>query len=295
VQDAIASGSTTEDTESTFRIERPDGARRWIQSKIKLLKPEAGVPARFIGVARDITDQKRAEDEVKLLSELKNKFITTVSHQLRTPLSVVRWNLETIIAEDLGKLKKEQKAFLHITHEANGEVITRINDFLLALDIEEGRMQMSKEAVSVDSIWRSVMANMLKRCALKGLKCPYTASKKEVPAVLGDAGKLRVVIEKLVDNAVLYTPHGSVTVTLSTAADRIRFQVADTGIGIPVAEQPRLFHRFFRASNAQLIRTDASGLGLYIAKHYVEAHGGKIGFTSEEDKGSTFWFEIPVK
>ena len=295
LQKTLAAGSELTESDPPFRILRPDGTQRWIQSKSVPVKDPDGVIRRIVGVARDVTAQKIAEGQVKDLSELKNRFITTVSHQLRTPLSVVRWNTETLINGDVGKLKNEQKEFLRMTHAANGEVISRINDFLLALDIEEGRTYLSKGAVSIETLWRSVMHDMLKRCDLKGLACPFSAPRKSLPLIQADAEKLRVIIEKLVDNAVLYTQKGSITVKLSAAKDRVRFEIADTGIGIPEAEQPLIYHRFFRGSNASVIKTDASGLGLYIAKHFVEAHGGTIGFESEESKGSTFWFELPVK
>lgn len=264
--------------------------KQWFS--VSTYSPEKGY---FVAIFDVITERKNTEARLKNLNELKNKFITTVSHQLRTPLSVVRWNLETILAEDLGKIKKEQRAFLHVTHDANGEVITRINDFLLALDIEESRVHVTKETVSIEALCRVIMTNAMKRCEMKGLTCTFATAKGKVPLVLADADKLRVVIEKLVDNAVLYTPKGSIVVRLSSAAGKVRFEIADTGIGIPKDEQPSIYHRFFRGSNALLIKTDASGLGLYIAKHYIEAHGGTIGFESEEGGGSTFWFEIPLK
>jgi PAS domain S-box-containing protein len=249
----------------------------------------------FVEISRDITERKRAEVKIKELNELRNKFIRIVSHQLRTPLNSIRWNLETLLADDLGKLKKEQKEFIRVTHDANVEVIHRIHDLLAAMDIEEGRVMTEKEETLLENLWGSVMVEWKKKCEVRNLVCKYVPQKKPLPSVALDAEKMREVFEKLVDNAVTYTPEkGRITATLRQTNHHIRFEITDTGIGIPEAEQTHIFTRFFRATNAPSMKPDASGLGLSIAKYYVEQHGGTMGFTSEEGNGSTFWFEIPM-
>ncbi|OGH73477.1 MAG: hypothetical protein A3C90_03680 [Candidatus Magasanikbacteria bacterium RIFCSPHIGHO2_02_FULL_51_14] len=247
-------------------------------------------------IGRDITERKKSEAKIKELNELRNKFIQIVSHQLRTPLNSIRWNLESLLAEELGKLKKEQKEFLRVTHEANVEVIRRIHDLLTAMDIEEGRVSLSKQETSLESLWGSVMSEWKKKCVVKDITCEYQSPKTPLPAAEVDAEKIREAFGKLTENAVIYTPDkGKITATLKKTDGAVRFEISDTGIGIPKVEQPRIFTRFYRATNAPAMKPDASGLGLAISKYFVEQHGGKIGFESKENKGSTFWFEVPFK
>lgn len=253
-----------------------------------------GTPA-VIGSMRDVTDDVRNKENLAELQELQRRFIQIVAHQLRTPLNAMRWNMESLIAGEFGALKERQKDFLRATLDADVEVITRIRGLLATLDIQEGAALFHPGVVSLEDAWNGVWQEKAERCAARGVRCVYEAKKTRLPAISGDQQKIREAIEAVLDNAVVYTRAGGrVTARWEVDASRARLVVDDTGIGIPAADHPRIFTRFFRSTNAVLLRPDASGLGLANAKFYVEQHGGSIGFTSKENAGSSFWVDLPL-
>lgn len=272
-----------------------DGTRIDVAISLSPIKTEDGTVIGASIVERDITARKKAERHIKELNETRNKFITIISHQLRTPLTAVNWNLETILNGDFGKLEETQRKFLQVTHHASVEITRRIRQLLTAMDVEEGRVRYETEEVSLESICAGIVNEMQKKCEMKNISCTYTPPSNGIPALDGDGRKIREAFSTVLENAVAYTKDdGKVTATLTSKGGVARFEVTDTGIGIPKSEQHLIFTRFFRASNASTMQPDSFGLGLFIAQSFVGQHGGKIGFESKEGVGSTFWIELPL-
>lgn len=266
-----------------------------VEISISPLKTGDGTVTGVSVVGRDMTEHKKTEQRIKELSDMRSKFITIISHQLRTPLTAVNWNLESILDGDFGVLEETTRKFLQITHRSSVEITHRIYDLLSAMDIEEGRVVYKSEKTALDSMVVAIVNDLQKKCELKNISLQYAASATNVPEVEVDSEKIRTVIAKMIENAVMYTKEGGkIVVKLEVHDAMIHFEVGDTGIGIPASEQHHIFSRFFRASNASVMQPDAFGLGLFISKSFVEQHGGTVGFISTEGAGSVFWFEIPL-
>jgi signal transduction histidine kinase len=240
-------------------------------------------------VLHDVTREKEIE-------RMKTEFVSLAAHQLRTPLSAIKWSIQMLLEGDMGPVNAKQKEFLSRTYESNERMITLINDLLNVTRIESGRYLYQPAFVQLEDIIEAQMQLYKGEAERRGIALTFARPKEQCPKALVDPEKIGIVIQNLIDNALHYTSQGGeVTVSASHDTKELRVQVKDTGLGIPKGEQEKIFEKFFRASNVKKVHTEGSGLGLYITRHIVEIHGGKIWFESAEGKGTTFIFTLPIK
>lgn len=245
-----------------------------------------------IGMMKVIHDVTRERE----IDRMKSEFISIAAHQLRTPLSAVKWVLKMIMDGDMGKITPEQKKYLGKGYESNERMINLVNDLLSVSRIEEGRFLYEFEMVDLDELIKAEASEENHAFTKKNLTFEYHRPSKGTPKVYADPTKLRLVVQNLLDNAVRYTPaEGKITIDVSRQKDFLSVSVSDTGVGIPKTQQRKLFTKFFRASNVLKMSPDGTGLGLFIVRNIVRKHGGQIDVKSEEGKGATFTFTIPLK
>ena len=227
------------------------------------------------------------------LDRLKDEFLSLVSHELRTPLTSIRGYLDLVLDEEAGELSPEQRRFLEAVERNSGRLLRLVGDLLFVAQADAGRLSLEQAKVDVVGLASECVEGA--QPAAKEKAIVLSLSAEPVPALVGDRGRLAQVLDNLVSNALKFTPEGgTVSVRTSTDGEHVRVEVADTGIGIPLEDQPRLFERFFRSPAATEQAIPGTVLGLAIVKAIVEAHGGRITVSSIEGMGTTFRLELPV-
>ncbi|MGA8145804.1 MAG: ATP-binding protein [Candidatus Acidiferrales bacterium] len=243
-------------------------------------------PAGAVVVLHDVTELRRLE-------RVRQDFVANVSHEFKTPLTAIQGFAETLLAGALEDPKNNRR-FLEIMRDHANRLARLTDDLLKLARIEAGKLEVEFSPVSVIEV--------IERCAETAL---LNAGRKQItleidvppalPAVLGDASLLRDVLQNLLDNAIQYTPAGGhIRVSASAGSREAVITVSDTGIGIPLADQERIFERFYRVDAARSREAGGTGLGLSIAKHIVEAHSGRLWVESNVGQGSRFSFAIPL-
>ncbi len=232
----------------------------------------------------------------KIIERMKTEFVSIAAHQLRTPISAIKWTLKMLLDGDLGKITPEQREFIKKTFWSNERMIRLINDLLNVTRIEEGRYLYKPVPYDVTKLIQTVIDSYKGEIKKRKINFKFKKPKEKMPEVMMDVDKMSLAFQNILDNAVKYTPENkNVTVSLTYDKKEIVVSVVDSGIGIAKNQQERVFTKFFRGANVMKKETEGSGLGLFISKNIIEAHEGKIWFESKEGKGTAFYFSLPIK
>jgi len=228
-------------------------------------------------------------------NRMKSEFVSIVSHQLRTPLSALKWSLDLFRTKRLGDINEKQREYLDIINESSTKMIKLVNDLLNVTRIDQGRLVMQIKPFSVEDLIEEIVKEMAMFAKGNNVEIRFKNNKK-LPAVYADPDKIRMVIQNLIDNAIKYSKKegGSVDIRAEKNEKMIKVSIKDNGVGIPEFLQKEVFGKFFRGDTLVRQKVEGTGLGLFIAKGFVRLSGGQIDFDSKEGKGSNFWFTIPI-
>lgn len=247
-----------------------------------------GKPIGTIQVFRDITREQQ-------IDRAKTEFVSLASHQLRTPLTAIRWYLELLLKGQMGRLTEEQAKSLEEVHNTSLHMIELVNALLSVARIEVGTLAVTPEPSDIEQLAREVVAELRPQIIEKNLHFEEQYD-PAIPSLSLDPDLTRIIFQNLLSNAVKYTPvGGNIDLSIERKKRSIYIEVADNGYGVPKHQQRHLFTKLFRADNVRQQDTDGTGLGLYIVRSIVEGSRGRVWFKSEENKGSTFYVRLPIK
>jgi signal transduction histidine kinase len=230
-------------------------------------------------------------------NRMKSEFVSIVSHQLRTPLSALKWSLDLLRGKRLGEINPKQKEYLDIINDSGIKMIRLVNDLLNVNRIEEGRFVMQAKVFSLNELIEGAVNELKSMASAQKVNLIFKNQKNY--EVYVDQEKIRMVIQNLIDNAIKYSKKegGKVEIVINAEKDKgkmIEISVKDNGTGIPAMFQKQVFGKFFRGDSLIRQKVEGTGLGLFIARGIVKLSGGEMNFESTEGVGSNFWFTLPV-
>ena len=271
----------------TMELARKDGTRFPVIMSIAPILRRGDIAGGIVAF-RDVTMEKE-------IDTMKSEFVSVASHQLRTPLSAIKWFLEMLIAGDAGAINENQKEFLDRAYESNERMIKLVNDLLNVSRMESGKIKFEPKPTHLEEIFQSVITELTPLTRARNITIQSAFADAKLPEVFVDPDKIRQVIMNLVSNAIKYTSgHGKIELFYERHPNELVLNIKDNGIGIPKDQQHKVFNKFFRADNVMKVQTEGSGLGLYIGRAIVEASSGRMWFASQENKGTTFSFALPI-
>ena len=265
-------------------VVRVDDKEVFLLPRIIGVRDELGTVFGAAVILQDVT-------RLRLLNEIKSNLVSTVSHELKTPLTSVRMGLHLLLEERIGTLNPKQAELLLAAREDSERLLSMINDMLDLAKLESGKAQQSQETVNAGTLVQNLAGELEEVAESHGCKLSKNIE-PGLPEIRADLDQISHVFTNLVSNAVKHSRYGeSVEVAARRQNGMVRFSVSDQGPGIPKELQGRVFERFFRVEGDT---SSGAGLGLAIAKEIVIAHGGVIGLQSKPGEGCTFTFDLPV-
>jgi len=262
-----------------------------VPSLNRVLHWEARATRDVAGQTTGLTITVHDVTQEREIAQMKSDFVSFATHQLRTPLSGIKWMLELAMQE--ADVPDSAGSYMKDALGASQRLIQLVNDLLDVSRLESGRMKATPQLVELVGLTRTVLDDLTLQFEEKDHRLTMETS-GDLLDVFADPQLLRQVVLNLTSNAIKYSPsRGSISVRLTREQDLVRWQIKDTGIGIPKESQRHLFEKFYRADNVAALAADATGLGLYLVRLIVEQIGGRVGCESEEGQGATFYFTVP--
>jgi len=236
----------------------------------------------------------RLIDQIVRLNKTKSEFVSVASHQLRTPISAIKWQTELLMTKFKKGFSDKQLESIENIALLSSRMSRLVNDLLDVARIDQNRLILKRQRMDLSKVVNDVLQESSVLIKSRNIELVY-APKKRLPLVFSDPEKMKLAVENLVSNSIKYTmKNGKIEIKLLKNNDKLIFEIKDNGVGIPEDQHFRVFEKFFRSDNEIKYQTEGTGLGLYITKNIVEQSGGKIWFQSIENVGSMFSFSMPI-
>jgi signal transduction histidine kinase len=287
----------------TIKNKSKDGSYLWFNVTITPMFGDDGKPEQYIFIRTDITKQKRTEEnlsnvlvDLRGADKLKEEFATMVSHELKTPLTPIKFNTEMLLESDvLGSLNQDQLDAVNEIEINAARLESLISDILYAQKLDMGRMIFNLKKFNTEDLIKRTTKNLLSLMQEKGIKLEIKDS--FAGNISSGENRIQQVIENLIKNSIDFVPEkgGKVTIETQNSPDFVTFSVKDNGVGIPKDKRKNLFNKFYQVDTSHTRKHGGTGLGLVICKGFVEGLGGEIWLESKEGEETTFFFTIPKK
>jgi len=296
----VRGNETGESLSLEYRFLARDDREVWVSDEVALVRDEHGTPKYWQGLMIDITDRKRAEEDLRAAKEaaeeasrLKSAFLRMATHELRTPLTIVSGYVELLLSSISARLTPEEREFIDIAQAGTKTLARLVDDLLDLARIEAGRLDLAIRAVDVGEAIKQVHRMVSVQAAAKGLDSAVSVE-PDLPLIAADPDRLTQILLNLVGNAVKFTEQGRILSTVRKVGEGVEISVTDTGIGIAPEAQTAIFDEFRQADASTTRRFGGTGLGLAIAKRLVEMQSGTLRVESTIGAGSTFTLWLPA-